>query len=285
MKRILTLVLVFCFTLAAQAEVQFSQVGEFSVPEANQGIGVDRSHFYAVDNRAIAKYNKYTGQLVDKWEDAEGGPFIHLDSAMVRHGKIYAAHSNWRRLPMTSSIEVWDARTMQHIASHSFGRAGLGSFTWFDYHDGYWWGTFANYDRLGPDGKPYGGKANTTLAKFDEDWNILQTWIYPTDLLEKFELMSNSGGSWGPDGYLYVTGHDPAEVYKVKIPEAGSVVEVVETIPLNIRGQGIAWDRHARNVLYGIIRASNEEEEQGVTNKVVVFQSNLPAHGHHKKKD
>jgi hypothetical protein len=176
---------------------------------------------------------------------------------------------------MTSSIEVWDTKTMEHIASYSIGR-GLGSFTWFDYHDGYWWGTFANYDRLGPDGKPYGGTINTTLAQFDKDWNVLQTWIFPAELLERFEIMSNSGGSWGPDGYLYLTGHDPAEVYRVRLPEIGSVLEVEEIIPLNVRGQGIAWDRHEKNVLYGIIRATDEEEAEGVGNKVVVFESNIP---------
>ncbi len=257
------------------ADVTLTQINEFSIPAANQGVGVDKDHFYAVNNRQIVKYTK-DGLFVDEWVGAEDGPIIHLDSAMVRNGKLYAAHSNWRRLPITSSIEVWDVKTMEHIATHSFGRWSPGSFTWFDYHDNYWWGTFAAYDRLGPDGLPYGGgKINTTLAKFDKNWNIIQTWILPNELLDKFENMSNSGGSWGPDGYLYLTGHDPAEVYKVKFPEAGSVMEVVETIPMNIRGQGIAWDRHEGNVLYGIIRATDEEEEEGITNKVVVFEADL----------
>ena len=262
--------------LGAGAEVVFTQIAEFDVPEADQGIAVDKDHFYAVDNRTIAKYDKATGTLVNRWEDAADGSMIHLDSAMVRNGKLYAAHSNWRRLPMTSSIEVWDVRTMAHIASYSLGRK-LGSFTWFDYHDGYWWGTFANYDRLGPDGNPYGGTINTTLAQFDKDWNILQTWIFPPELLERFEIMSNSGGSWGPDGHLYLTGHDLAEVYRVRLPEIGSVLEVEEIIPLNVRGQGIAWDRHENSDLYGIIRATDEEEAQGIGNKVVVFRSNIPA--------
>ena len=202
-------------THSSLADVTFTQIAEFDIPEANQGIGVDKNYFYAVDNRVIAKYNKITGDFVDAWEDVSGGPMIHLDSAMEFHGKLFAAHSNWRQLPMTSSVEIWDADSMQHIGSHSFGRAGLGSFTWLDFYDGFWWGTFANYDRLGPDGQPYGGKENTTLAKFDKHFNILQSWIYPHDLLEKFELMSNSGGSWGPDGFLYITGHDLAEIYKI----------------------------------------------------------------------
>lgn len=112
----------------AGAEVVFTQIAEFDVPEADQGIAVDRDHFYAVDNRTIAKYDKASGTLVDRWDDVEGGAMIHLDSAMVRNGRIYAAHSNYRQLPMTSSIEVWDARTMEHIGSYSLGRS-LGSFT------------------------------------------------------------------------------------------------------------------------------------------------------------
>jgi hypothetical protein len=121
----------------------------------------------------------------------------------------------------------------------------------------------------------YGGNINTTLVKFDKNWQVMESWIFPWELLEKFEDMSNSGGSWGPDGNLYVTGHDLAEIYKIRIPEAGSILEVAETIPLNIRGQGIAWDHSEPGILYGIIRATDEEEELGLTNRVVVFDSNV----------
>jgi hypothetical protein len=31
------------------AESVLQQIGEFAVPEANQGVGVDAKHFYAVD--------------------------------------------------------------------------------------------------------------------------------------------------------------------------------------------------------------------------------------------
>ena len=122
---------------------------------------------------------------------------------------------------------------------------------------------------------PYGVKYNTTLVRFTKDWQIAESWIYPVALLDKFEDMSNSGGSWGPDGSLYLTGHDPAEVYKIRFPRAGSIIEVAETIPANIRGQGIAWDPAVQGVLYGIIRATGAEEDQGVTHKVVVFKSNV----------
>ena len=248
------------------------QIGEFTVPEANQGVGVDARHFYAVDNYIIGKYDKKTGKLLKKWQGAKSGPIVHLDSAMLMDGKLYAAHSNYPEWPMTSSLEIFDADTMEHIGTHSFG-IQWGSLTWVDWHDSHWWMTFANYDRLfGPGKTPYGHKANTVMVKFTKDFRPLQSWTLPKAILDRFEDMSNSGGSWGPDGYLYLTGHDPAELYRMRLPKAGSVLELVDVIPMNIRGQGIAWDRSQPGILYGIIRATVKERALGGNHKVTAFR-------------
>jgi hypothetical protein len=58
----------------------------------------------------------------------------------------------------------------------------------------------------------------------------------------------------------------------MRLPKAGSVLELVETIPMNIRGQGIAWDRSDRGVIYGIIRATAKERADGGNHKVTVFR-------------
>jgi len=143
------------------AKPSLKQIGEFVVPEANQGVGVDDKYFYAVDNQTIAKYDKKTGKLVKKWRGEKKGQIIHLDSAMLMDGKIYCAHSNYSEWPMTSSVEIWDAETMEHIGNHSFG-IHWGSLTWVDFYNGHWWMTFANYDKLyGPGKTPYGYKAAT----------------------------------------------------------------------------------------------------------------------------
>jgi hypothetical protein len=65
-----------------------------------------------------------------------------------------------------------------------------------------------------------------------------------------------SGGSWGPDGYPYITGHDHPEVYVVLPPEHGSEVRWLATVKVpQIEGQGIAWDRTAQGrVLWGILK-------------------------------
>jgi hypothetical protein len=173
---------------------------------------------------------------------------------------------------MTSSLEIFDAETLQPIGSHSFG-IQFGSLTWVDWKDGHWWMTFANYDRLlGPNKTPYGHKANTIMVKFTPDFRVVESWTLPKALLDRFEDMSNSGGSWGPDGYLYLTGHDPAELYRMRLPKSGSVLEVVDIIPMNIRGQGIAWDRSQPGVIYGIIRATPAEKAPGGQHRVTVFK-------------
>ena len=268
---------VVSFAASASAASRLQQIGEFVIPEAYQGVGVDDRYFYAVHNQIIGKYDKKTGKLVSKWEGPKDGPIVHLDSAMLMDGKIYAAHSNYPEWPMTSSLEIWDAASMKHIGTHSFG-INWGSLTWADFYDGHWWMTFANYDvPYGPNKTPYGHKLNTQMIKFTADLKFVQAWVMPKTILDKFERMSNSGGSWGPDGFLYLTGHDPSEVYKMRLPKAGSVLELVDTIPANIRGQGIAWDRSDRGVLYGIIRATKEERSAGTHNKVTVFRlSDVP---------
>jgi hypothetical protein len=268
----MTAFLLLVVTPHALSATVMQQIGEFAIPEANQGVGVDDRYFYAVDNRAIAKYDKKTGKPAGRWQGPKEGPIVHLDSALLVDGRIYCAHSNYPEWPMTSSLEIWDANTLQHIGNHSFG-INWGSLTWADFYNGHWWMTFANYDvPYGPDKTPYGHKANTQMVKFTADFRYVESWVMPKALLEKFEAMSNSGGSWGPDGFLYLTGHDPAEIYKMRLPKAGSVLELVETIPMNIRGQGIAWDRSDRGVIYGIIRATRAERAAGGSHKVMVFR-------------
>lgn len=62
----IALLALFVFGVAETAGAQpaLVQIGEFVAPEANQGVGVDAQHFYAVDNETIGKYDKATGKLV-----------------------------------------------------------------------------------------------------------------------------------------------------------------------------------------------------------------------------
>ncbi|MBN1541749.1 metallophosphoesterase [candidate division KSB1 bacterium] len=242
----------------------FTMVKRFPAPEARQGVAADSLFFYAVGSREIAKYDKQTGQLVSKWQGTENGPIIHLDSGVVIDGKLVCAHSNYPGIPMTSSIEIWDTETLQHIGSHSFG-IFRGSCTWLDWHDGFWWAAFAHYEKW----KKETGKGTewTTLVKFGTDWNEHESYIFPPSVIDRFRPMSNSGGSWGPDGYLYCTGHDNPEVYVLQLPDSGSVLELVEIVPIDNSGQGIAWDKSRPGFLYGIHKSNRQ---------VIEFKSSKP---------
>ena len=95
------------------------------------------------------------------------------------------------------------------------------------------------------------------MVQFDREWRRLAAWVLPDALLREMSPYSNSGGSWGPDGYLYLTGHDGPTVFRVALPSAGSTLVLKDRIAVPIEGQGIAWDRSDDDPrLYGIRRAS-----------------------------
>lgn len=227
---------------------EFSEVRKFASSEARQGVAVDKKYIYVVDTKQIVKYDKKKFQLVIRWNN-ENSPIIHLDSGVIVNGKLYCAHSNYPEIPMTSSIEIWDATTLKHIGSHSFG-INWGSCTWIDRYNGYWWAVFGHYNKWK---EQSGTNVNwTTLVKLDDKFSVIESWVFPKEVLEKFGEMTNSGGSWGPDGYLYCTGHDEAELYVLKLPELGSILELVDIVPINCTGQGIAWDRSDPGSIYTI---------------------------------
>ncbi len=234
---------------------RFEEIRRFVTEEATQGVAVDDRHFYAISNRRIGKYDKRSGERVGGWEGQVEGPIIHLDSGIVLDGLLYCAHSNYPGVPMVGSIEVFDAETLGHVGSHSLGILG-GSATWDDQADDHWWVVFGHY--AGRGGVPDQGPAWTNLVKFDSGWRRVAGYVYPSEVVEQFEEMSNSGGTWGEDGRLYATGHDHGVVFVLSLPVAGSVLELHQTLPVTSEGQGIAWDPTESGTLYSIIRSNRE---------------------------
>jgi hypothetical protein len=237
---------------AQEARRRFEEVRRFDAREATQAVAVDDTHFYAITNREIGKYDKRSGELAKRWEGPAGGPIIHLDSGVVLDGQLICAHSNYPGVPMASSIEIWDTRTLEHVDSHSIG-IFAGSATWIDRWDGHWWVAFANC--AGNGGVPGRGPEWTTLVKFDAQWHPVAGYTYPRPVVERFGTMSNSGGTWAPDGRLYTTGHDNAEIYVLSLPKSGSVLVLDEILPIVAEGQGIAWDWSEPGTMYSILRS------------------------------
>ena len=77
-------------------------------------------------------------------------------------------------------------------------------------------------------------------------------------MLAAFAPYSSSGGDWRPDGLLYVTGHDRRELYGLKLPDAGSTLIYLNTVPIATTGHAIACDSTRVGLLWSINRQGRE---------------------------
>lgn len=227
----------------------------FKVKEAKQGVAVDDKYFYVINNSSITKHDKKTGELISRYDGSTKG-LKHLNSGKVYKGKLYCAHSNFPEIPMVSSIEIFDTKTMQHVGSRSLGISTHGSLNWLDRKGGHWYMGFAHYSRENPEAKD---NRWTTIVQYDDKWQQEEAWVFPKHIIEAFGTFSNSGAVVGNDDYFYCTGHDEEELYVLKKPTLGYTLEYVRTIKVPIQGQGIAVEglTKDKSTFWGIRRSEN----------------------------
>ncbi len=234
---------------------QLTELQRYDAPEATQAVAADDEHFYAISNSMIAKYDRESGERIASWKADIERPLRHLNSGIVRDGKLYCANSNFPSWPEASSIEVWDTKTMTHVKSHSLGICSAGSLTWIEPMEDGWYAVFANYSKKVNDDPLAKSHRSTQLVRYDDSWRRTAGWVFPKKVLDRFDPHSCSGGGWGPDRKLYCTGHDLGEVYQLEFPKAGSTLRLTGTIGAPITGQGIAFHN---NTLWGIDRARRQ---------------------------
>ena len=240
--------------LALAAQLAAPEVRRLPADDARQGVASGAGALFAIDNRAIARIDPVTGKVLARWQGDEAH-FKHLNSCIVRGAELICAGSNYPDVPMASRIETFDARTLKHKATREMG-PGYGSLTWVDWHGGGWWATYANYDGKG--GAAGRDHRATPLVRYDKAFHESAHWAFPDTVLDRFAPRSSSGGVWGSDGLLYVTGHDRPELYALRVPSGGGVLEHVATIAVPTDGQAIGWDEKEPRLLWGIERATHE---------------------------
>lgn len=238
--RCATIVLFAILTVQSPTGWEKSQV--IPAPEAIQAAASNGDDLYAIAGNRIAKYDRTTGKRLA----VSTGPATHLNSGFFHDGKLYCAHSNYPKTPERSEIKVLDPATMELTEYKNFGETAHGSLTWAVLHDGHWWCTFARY---GDD------NAKTALVKYDLEWREVGKWTYPKSVIAELGSYSISGGFWSKDKLL-ATGHDDQIVFVLQLPEAGTVLEHVETLSVPFTGQGIAID--GEDGLIGIDRPRKE---------------------------
>jgi len=211
-------------------------------PEANQAAAVDDRFVYAIDSKIIAKYDRRTGQRLA----LSTGEASHLNSGAWWEGRLYCAHSNFPQKPEQSEVRVLDPESMLLTVFKNLGE-GHGSLTWVVREGESWWCTFAHY---GAD------NGLTTLVKYDANWKEEATWTYPPEVIARLGKMSISGGVW-QNGALLTLGHDAREIYRLRLPVKGSVLELVDIVPAPFPGQGLAIERGTSR-LVGIDRKARK---------------------------
>jgi hypothetical protein len=223
----------------------------YDAPEASQGVAADRSHFYAVDNSRLAKYEIASGNAVTKWA-APYGLISHLNSCLADGGRLWCANSNFPETPMGSSVEIFDAATLNHAASVSLGMLDEGSLTWVDRYRGGWIAGFAHYDGRG--GLAFKDHTYSSVVAFDAEWRRTGGWLLPEGVLERMAPYAASGGAVGPDGWLYLLGHDRPEMYVVARPPMGPTLIHLATIALEAEGQAFSWAQDGSRTVFTIDR-------------------------------
>ncbi len=233
------------FASLGMAGERYVETATMASDHATQAAAADADFVYTVASGGIAKHDRSTGARVA----VSTGKASHLNSAVLIGGKIYAAHSNFPLKPDRGGIRVMDPNTMKLEIYHKFD-SPPGSLTWAVKHAGSWWCHFAIY-----------GKNNglSKLVRYDGKWRQTGRWNYPPELVKEWGTMSLSGGIWLGDRLL-VTGHDKKSIYRLKLPEQGNTMCLVDAISSPFPGQGIAIDPKSGG-LVGIDRSR----------KVVVF--------------
>ena len=224
--------------------------------EANQGVAVDEKYYYAISNTKIKKCEKETGKVIATWQADKKiktyEHFQHMNSGTVVDGMLYCAHSRYGIDPNDNTVEVWNVKNelLEHNKTIHIPRKH-GSLTWVDkHHDGSWWMCYAVYGKT--------KNKNTKLVKYqykNNEFIEVKSWFFPKRVIDNWDNMSCSGGSWGPDGYLYTTGHDYAKAYVLEIDKADNLKYVRTEKDVGFYGQAIAWDRFSQKpIIWGIIK-------------------------------
>lgn len=238
------------------ARLKAEPVSSFSAIEAGQGTAADSKNFYAIVNYVIGKYDRKTGDFVARWKGKRGGPIGHINSCFVEKAKLFCANSNHPHLPMANSIEIFDTKTMTHIASKSLGMMDEGSLVWFDHFNGGWIAGFAQYDD--ETGLPYKDHTYASVVTFDREWRRTGGYVLPAPILERMAPQAASGGAMGADGRLYVMGHDLPEMYVLEFPKSGPVLRHIATITVPAEGQAFAFDKNDPHLVWAISRPNRK---------------------------
>ena len=235
----------------------FAELATFPAPEAHQAVAVDADHFYAIGNRVVAQYDRRTGERVAVVEAGPDLPLVHLNGGVVRNGRLLCSHSNFPHAPFTGSVERFalepaaaravDQPRGDDRVAHRRRRARRRQ----------------PADRL----RPLRTAARPRLRhrrrpdrgagphRAGRDGGLGAAGVAASTACGRTRSAGRACGRGRrrPAG-CGSPATTAAEVYRVRVPPAGSELILEAVHPAPIAGQGIAWDPSEPGVLWGTRR-------------------------------
>jgi len=213
-----------------------------------QSIAVGEDVFYAIQPTHITQYSLTTGAVLHEVDLIGHTRIKSLQGGVVVRNRLYVTNHNPETLgSKQNTIEVFDA-TLKYIY-HINVTGNTGKLTWVDYYDDKWWGGFAHDDAM---------VANTVMVEFyhprpdlsstpeDKDlvqWHIRNRWFLPAIVYENMRPYSNYGGSFGPDGKMYMTGNKSNKVYVLDFYRSTPMLSLDHVKETELNGNGLTWHR------------------------------------------
>ena len=86
-------------TAGSELHLDSSTLCLINASDADQGVAVDSTFFYSIDNYSITKHHNSNGSAILQWYGGPSSSIIHLDGGVVINGTLYAPHSNYPSSP------------------------------------------------------------------------------------------------------------------------------------------------------------------------------------------
>lgn len=244
------------YTPPAVQELMAEETARFPASEAGQGVAANATHVYAIGNFVIARYNRKSGEREALWRGPRGGMIGHMNSCFIEDNALWCANSNHPRLPFANSIEIFDAKTLKHRRSIPLGVMDEGSLVWFDRVGEGWIMGLSQYND--ETGLSFKNNSFSEVSLHDDAWRRIGGWALPPALVERMAPQAASGGAIGPDGLLYLMGHDRPEMYVLAKPPMGPYLIHIATIAIDAEGQAFDFVEGSAREMCAISRPKRE---------------------------
>lgn len=243
-------------TLEQEFSTRWNSAKEYTnIPDAHKGIAAGRDFFYVINTNSISKHSTKTGELIKRVDFSNHPRIKNMNGAVVVRNNLYVTNSPATVKHRQNTIEVFN-RDLVYLY-HINVTGNTGALTWIDYHNGKWWGCFAHYDDMvrytvlvefyhpNPDLE----YEDTIHSKDLVNWHVKDRWFFPHKVNEHFLPYSCTGGSFGPDGKLYVTGHRN-EIYVLDFHPKAEIMglDYIKETDINV---SVSIDKE-RGILFGI---------------------------------